>query len=379
MISFKELCEDNSFNEKCGNVKKIAYMFLGNPMQIVVNESYFSGINYERSFWTDHGIKHSKRVLEIIQKLLIKNPLKKNLSKKELFYLCSSVWLHDLGMYVKDPDFNTAVDHRKYHGRISGRILRRLFELSNSDFKDIPNPWDKIQELNITIVLCEAHQSNINLNNIKYISDNGDTIRVSLLAAFLALADALDINKERAPESFFEFFETYFSQPSEMSQFEWVVNQCVENEKISVINIPKRLVDKYMTLLKRSLRKIHDTQKEAGMEKLRYYIYNYINFYIEKHVKQVNVRNVKKHFKNNGLIKIPNSIFTPIKKNRNCKSYKEFECVWPDYFERHDIPAVVSKKIDQIKNDAKVSFDDFYIFIFDKLSFSITYWNAPNL
>lgn len=380
MSAYALLLEDQEIKEKVEKVEKIARMFLGTPMQIVVNEFPYSASNHQGSFWTDHGICHSERVIDILDKLVEENSqrLRQPLSAKELFYLYTSAWLHDLGMYVKDPDFTTAVAHRKYHGRISGRILRRLFELYNSGFKDIPNPWgDNIQELNITIVLCEAHQSYIRLQDIKDMPDNYDAIRISLLAAFLSLADALDITIDRAPESFYQFFETYLYQPTEMSQFEWIVNQCVEGKekKIVDISIPHKLKDKYKMLLKSAGDRYYDSQRKMGIEKLKTYIKEYIRSYVNKHLKQVDVPNVKACFEDDKSIKIPESIFTP-SSSKSRRPHK-FDWVWPDYFERHDIPTVVRTMIDKIKQE--VFFDDFHIFIFDKLSSSITYWNAPNL
>jgi len=119
----------------------------------------------------------------------------------------------------------------------------------------------------------------------------------------------------------------------------------------------------------------YDRDRKEGIDKLKTYIKKYIRSYINKHLKQVDVPSVKECFKDGKSIKIPESIFTP-SSSKPHKPHK-FDWVWPDYFERHDIPAVVRTMTDKIKQE--VPFDDFHIFIFDELSSSITYWNAPNL
>jgi hypothetical protein len=371
-----------ALEEKCKKVVNLAYIFLGNPMQIVVNESNFSRNPSAGSLWTDHGIEHSIRILEIVSELIKKNKLKQPLTEKEMFYLFCAIWLHDIGMYTKDTDINNPTDHRKYHGIISGRVVRKMYEVYGKN--STKNPWDSHDNIDIVVVLCDAHQLKVPLDGIKLMKDpDGRPIRTAILASFLALGDALDITRERAPSVFYKFFSTYFYTPSEASQFEWIVNQCISRcDNLQRISVPPELKEKYIIQLTtypaNESYEIVDRPPtiRTGLKKLRGYIQEYIHFYIGEHLEEI--KTVYEDFERRTIE--PPSI--KVRRPDACKPYKEMRPVMPDYFERQRIPEIVGNKVESIRKDLKKPkkmIDDFYIFILDKLTWCLTYWNAPNI
>jgi len=148
-------------------------------------------------YYTPHGPEHCEAVENLIHQI-IPGRRHEQLTYEEKFYLLSAAWLHDIGMlpYVVAAllDKNEQIPHehliRKRHHLISEEyVVKYWYEL-------------KVDESDKEILgqLCRYHRRS---EDIEECRENflvpGHKARLRLLAAYLRIADSLDIGPSRTP------------------------------------------------------------------------------------------------------------------------------------------------------------------------------------
>ena len=173
-------------------------------------------------WFVDHGIGHVRGVLMNLDRMLVdvQRRDKPFLTELELFYLLATALLHDVGMSyqgrVEDDEgkelegMKKKLRVREMHGIYSGEMIRNLMvPIEGIGFLDF-------RERDIIARIAEYHQSRAPLTeeDLKRLGksalfqspieeelvdrEHGERIRLRLLTALLRLADACDINYDRA-------------------------------------------------------------------------------------------------------------------------------------------------------------------------------------
>lgn len=161
-------------------------------MKIELRDNYYSYIDYECPWFTDHGIKHCEQILKFASDMLSKNlvfvnnmrrkPIETRLSDQDIFVLLSAIIWHDIGMLLGRDDHGTNITN---------------FVISINKFVN-----DEELSKSITHVAA-AHTSNNYFNICKIMNkfnlpDNTVAIvQEKLLAAVLRLSDEVSENKHR--------------------------------------------------------------------------------------------------------------------------------------------------------------------------------------
>jgi len=146
-------------------------------------------------FHNDHGVGHSKRVIEYIEKILGNQGVKK-LNDIEAFLLLSSAWFHDIGLLINEYNGKILISDEirsKHH------MLSQIFIIQNYPIFGI-----RSEHLAKSIGdLCFTHRRMVSIESF-FLQDPinllGKEVRLQFLAGVLRLADALDCDARRAPE-----------------------------------------------------------------------------------------------------------------------------------------------------------------------------------
>lgn len=175
--------------------------------------------------YTLHGIDHCKSVISKLNSLVEGIDQKNILTVPEVFYLLSSVYLHDVGMLVTYPDDEARANEisikkgvsyskeeliRDEHNSRSGRyITEHLVDLN----------LDHVESACVELI-CKGHRI-VDLNsddyNDRFVDDK--CIRVRLLSALIRLADELDVSYTRAPK---KLMDLLVADMPEFSQLQWL-------------------------------------------------------------------------------------------------------------------------------------------------------------
>ena len=156
-------------------------------------------LNTDVAYYNDHGEEHLKRVAENYADIVSSSLI--DLSSCELFLALLSIWLHDLGLFLgRKPEEDPVVARKEHYKRVRDAIdcleNERNIAAMNLHHKEL------------VIIICEGHSRNTNLSSIAdSISLYGENIRLQMLASILRVADALDIDQRRTPESIFKLYE----------------------------------------------------------------------------------------------------------------------------------------------------------------------------
>jgi hypothetical protein len=183
--------------------------------------------------YTIHDIRHSKEVIKNLN-LVIPDTLKAKLNEYEIYFLIACAYLHDIGMvnfpeFIKEEDFkefsenekrrNTEVaDEEIIRGYIRENHHLRSEEFIVKHFKNLS--IEDEHQASIIGRICRGHrEENLHDRNL-FKPDRGYKnfpINIPLLAAFLRVADELDLTFERTPAIIYELI-----QPKEpISKEEW--------------------------------------------------------------------------------------------------------------------------------------------------------------
>lgn len=176
-------------------------------------------------YYTLHGIKHSDAVISILDRLVIGLSPEDQLDEVEVFCLLSAAYLHDVGMQCKYPDDKTRIESisklknkpyaledliRDEHHLRSGRYIKENYKVLGLDHI----------EAECVRLISEGHRR-VNLHSNDYDSQavGLKRVRVRLLSSFLRLADELDIDYRRAPETLYEILK---EDMPDFSRLQWL-------------------------------------------------------------------------------------------------------------------------------------------------------------
>lgn len=152
-------------------------------------------------FYTGHSERHSMAVEANIHRLIPGDKFML-LSELECFYLLGSAWLHDIGMFI----------HAMRECSLSGEEIRyKHHELSQKLIcEDYVRLGVEEGDADIFGKLAYYHRRKAPLEECpEYSTGNGKGIRLRLLAAYLRLADGLDIDQTRVPDEDYAIVMTY--------------------------------------------------------------------------------------------------------------------------------------------------------------------------
>ncbi|MCL1977661.1 MAG: type IV secretion system DNA-binding domain-containing protein [Candidatus Bathyarchaeota archaeon] len=207
-------------------------------------------------YYTDHGLMHSLRVIENIEKMLrldvnVKSDI---LSDDEIFLLLLAALLHDIGMQcnlsshkeVKEKattmgalfeskfgdklDDDNKEEIRKYHHIITSAWL---LDVSKSPDRVTNVPLrDALRDLKRSLrsdlrIICEYH-SKKNIDECDEFSKIDGRIRLRFLATLLRLGDELDISEDRVDIKRVKMFPY-----PEKNSFYWYLHS---QTKVKIIN-----------------------------------------------------------------------------------------------------------------------------------------------
>jgi len=182
-------CDHSTFNE----IRKILEKVVA--FQPPVDRAI---LNTPDGYYNDHGIYHFERVEDNYFEIIEKSGI--SLTCCEYLLVLLSIWFHDIALFFK-PSGETQDEGRNHHHIRVGSVID-ILENGNHISK-----MDLVQK-QLLIDICQGHSRKINLDGINpHVVWNGQEIRPRLLSSILRVADALDIDKRRAPESIFEIFE----------------------------------------------------------------------------------------------------------------------------------------------------------------------------
>lgn len=159
--------------------------------------------------YTTHGMKHSDEVLKNFD-FIIPGSLLKKLNPYEIYFLVAATYLHDIGMVnfpglLKEESKEIGEGDKKLKDYIRESHHLRSEEFIVKNFKDLM--IDDNHQANIIGRICKGHRKE-NLHDRELFKPDtmykNYSINVPLLAAFLRLADELDITFERAPSIIYE-------------------------------------------------------------------------------------------------------------------------------------------------------------------------------
>ncbi len=183
------------------------------PDCLVINDSKLKAcisslIEAVNEFWerplhhhyTNHGVDHSERILNILENLI--KPYQISLNLYERFILVSAAYLHDIGM---QSAFQSGLEDKFVYTENELELIRANHHELSAEI--IVDSVSKKSELFLGLYMCRAYVHMIaevvsyhrilNLNNIEDTSFAGHTIRLKLLATLLRLADNLDADFRR--------------------------------------------------------------------------------------------------------------------------------------------------------------------------------------
>ncbi|MGE5342442.1 MAG: hypothetical protein ACM3SY_13275 [Candidatus Omnitrophota bacterium] len=186
--------------------------------------------------YTPHDIRHSKKIEEIVNRLL-PEPFIEDMNEEEIFILLYSIYMHDVGM---SEDARPKREGSEYQDDYLDRC-RRIHSARSENFilSNYREFGLSLAQAGITGRICKAHSDVKEKNKkrihtfIDLINDNAvenigiKTIRIHLLAALLRISDELDIDITRA-EARLESIKGY----PEESRAEWLKHLMVRGIEI---------------------------------------------------------------------------------------------------------------------------------------------------
>ena len=178
--------------------------------------------NEPMAFYTPHGPKHFQMVEDNLHKL-IPNEEAEKLLEEERFYLLASAWLHDIGMYrlVARDVWGTELDDNEI--RENHHITSAQFIVNNYERCGL-----KEEDKEFLATLCEYHRRKANIEQCpteKSVGVGNKRFKLKLLAAYLRLADSLDIGTYRTPTPAYAICLAY-NMPHE-SKMHWIKNRII--------------------------------------------------------------------------------------------------------------------------------------------------------
>jgi HAD superfamily phosphoserine phosphatase-like hydrolase len=188
------------------------------------------------NWYTDHSMKHSQRIGEILSQLILRlSKYKQALNEQEKFILFASVYLHDIGMqYMKIEDVPLDELSQEDYERIRVEHAKKSAEIikANTDILNIPSEYRTY-----IADVSEGHSSKYFDVIIKKYSDKityskNEILRIRLLTALLLLADELDLTSARVNFNFLDI-----ANISNISKLHWYKHSYIDAVIVNDIKI----------------------------------------------------------------------------------------------------------------------------------------------
>jgi translation initiation factor 2B subunit (eIF-2B alpha/beta/delta family) len=174
-------------------------------------------------YFTPHGEKHMEAVEENIYLLLNKPEEQQNdLTEREKLFLLLASWVHDIGMF---PDIVREVfPNHDYEAN----QIRKMHNITAEKY--ILSYWYKLgiheDDRWVLAILCRFHRRQESLELCEKVAIiNKEVVRLRLLAAYLRLADALDIGHSRAPAELYSLCLAYDIPPD--IKLHWIKSRLI--------------------------------------------------------------------------------------------------------------------------------------------------------
>lgn len=211
-------------------------------------------------FYTGHSERHSVAVEANIHRL-IPGDKYKLLSELECFYLLGSAWLHDIGMFIYAMrDCSLSGEEIRYkHHELSQKLICEEYVRLGVDEGDA----------DIFGKLAYYHRRKAPLEECpEYSTGNGKGIRLRLLAAYLRLADGLDIDQTRVPDEDYAIVMTY-GIPQEQ-KIHWIRSKLTKGTIIDIDESTITAIVKFPSNLDEFIKK--KGKKEADKKEFKHKI-----------------------------------------------------------------------------------------------------------
>jgi len=190
------------------------------------SETLWEKDTVHHTYYTPHGMKHSRAVLSMLNGLVDGIDPDKGLTNPEIFYLLASVYLHDVGMilpYPEGEDKAKEISARKKKPYAKEDLIRDEHHLRSGGY--VIEHADNLNldhvESECVRLICEGHRV-VKLDTDDYndkLVGNNERIRVRLLAALLRFSDELDISYRRAPKKLMDILE---GEMPDYSRLQWL-------------------------------------------------------------------------------------------------------------------------------------------------------------
>ena len=239
------------------------------------------------AYYTPHDINHCKRVEDLLHRL-IPNKKYKKLTMRERFYLLASAWLHDIGM-LKNVYMSI------WPSKIPCTISRIRKEHHKTTAQYITENWARLgieeQDKEILAKLCFFHRKQEDLSNCdEHFLIGNSAYRLRLLAAYLRLADALDICSDRTPAQAYAICLAY-NIPNE-SKLHWIKHRIIsgvylddKNHKIYIqFKTPQIFTKIYEDLLIELAEKKLKSIENLIVQELRTELYSLMNVLVRNNI-----------------------------------------------------------------------------------------------
>lgn len=174
--------------------------------------------------YTPHEIEHNNEVIKNLS-MLIPEKVAKSLNIHELFFLLAAAYIHDIGMCPLDwfeIPAELSLEQKK-------ELVRRNHHIRTENYLNIyyENFQLEVQEAAIIGRIARGHRVEDLGNKVLFNPDRAfdhESINVPMLAAFVRLADELDITYKRTP---FLLYKKY-PPKDELSELEWEKHMSIE-------------------------------------------------------------------------------------------------------------------------------------------------------
>ncbi|MBI5679981.1 MAG: tetratricopeptide repeat protein [Methanobacterium sp.] len=206
----------------------------------------------QHSHYTNHDIKHSKRIITKLNKMLGDKNNSININEHESFILLSAAYLHDIGMQTDEVIRNNSKPIYTYEEMESIRKLHnessvKLIYDGNYLVSEICE-----QYIDSIATVVKFHSGNTDITQIKDSPIDDDCIRLKFLSALFKLADELDRDYRRSNVQKIKHWDI----PVE-SKFHWFINYytqsvLIENGKIKLFfKFPEECKERYKDLFEK--------------------------------------------------------------------------------------------------------------------------------
>lgn len=192
---------------------------------IILCSKIFPEIRRSEPEFTLHDLRHSFNVINLMGQL-IKN--KEDLSILEIGFLIYSALLHDIGMIDYDNGKISSEEIRANHGARSADFLKNGFLTEDSNIPFHFGTYHTTYQ-NYLPELCQSHTEDIAFieNFPRNLIVDDQKLDLLFCAITLRLADAMDMNNNRAPYSLYNLL-----QLNHISSAHWQKHMHITNCKI---------------------------------------------------------------------------------------------------------------------------------------------------